>query len=155
MPAVLDIDEIEKLAGPSTLSDSHMTEEQREEIIRRLRKGEDLSSEWARILFPPEKREYELVYFGKERAEDVIASTLAKREGQKIVAEFTDAGISGAKGREHRPGLNKLLDGVTRHQAVLSKRGNSSKIHAGSVFIWRIPANWSQAFRFCRNAKAM
>lgn len=54
-----------------------MNDEQRQEIIRRLQQGEDLSSEWARILFPPEKREYELVYHGKEREEDIIANTLA------------------------------------------------------------------------------
>jgi hypothetical protein len=47
-----------------------MNDEQRHEIIRRLQQGEDLSIEWARILFPPEKREYELVYHGKEREED-------------------------------------------------------------------------------------
>ena len=38
----------------------------------------------------------------------------AKRLGHQVVAEFTDEGISGAKGREGRPGLNKLLEGVTR-----------------------------------------
>ena len=38
-----------------------MTPEQREQIIRLLEKDEELSPEWARILFPPEKREYELV----------------------------------------------------------------------------------------------
>jgi DNA modification methylase len=54
-----------------------MNNEQRQEIIRRLQQGEELSPEWARILFPPEKREYELVYHGKEREEDIIASTLA------------------------------------------------------------------------------
>lgn len=54
-----------------------MTEEQRQEIIRLLSQGEDLSPEWARVLFPPEKREYELVYHGKEREEDIIANTLA------------------------------------------------------------------------------
>lgn len=54
-----------------------MNDEQREEIIRRLQQGEELSHEWARILFPPEKREYELVYHGKEREEDIIANTLA------------------------------------------------------------------------------
>lgn len=54
-----------------------MTEEQRREIIRLLEQGEDISPEWARILFPPEKREYELVYNGKEREEDIIANTLA------------------------------------------------------------------------------
>jgi site-specific DNA-methyltransferase (adenine-specific)/adenine-specific DNA-methyltransferase len=54
-----------------------MTPEQRQRLIETLLSGENLSSEWSRILFPPEKREYELVYHGKEREEDIIASTLA------------------------------------------------------------------------------
>lgn len=54
-----------------------MTPEQRQELLRLLEKGEELSPEWARILFPPEKREYELVYHGKDREEDIIADTLA------------------------------------------------------------------------------
>ncbi|MHB8809754.1 MAG: site-specific DNA-methyltransferase, partial [Desulfobulbaceae bacterium] len=54
-----------------------MNDEQRQEIIRLLQQDEELSPEWARILFPPEKREYELVYHGKERVEDIIADTLA------------------------------------------------------------------------------
>lgn len=54
-----------------------ITPEQRQEIIRLLEQGEELSPEWARILFPPEKREYELVCHGKEREEDVLANTLA------------------------------------------------------------------------------
>lgn len=54
-----------------------MTEDQRHEVIRLLERGEELSAEWARILFPPEKREYELLYQGKEREEEIIANTLA------------------------------------------------------------------------------
>lgn len=54
-----------------------MTPEQREVAIRLLQQGEDLSPEWGRILFPPEKREYELVYQGKEREADIIADTLS------------------------------------------------------------------------------
>ena len=54
-----------------------MNDEQRQELIRSLQNGEELSPEWARIFFPPEKREYELVYHGKEREEDIIANTLA------------------------------------------------------------------------------
>lgn len=54
-----------------------MTPEQREELIRLLQQDEELSPEWARILFPPEKREYELVYHGKEREADNLATTLA------------------------------------------------------------------------------
>ena len=54
-----------------------MTPEQREELVRLLQKGEELSPAWSRILFPPEKRECELVYHGKEREEDILADTLA------------------------------------------------------------------------------
>src|SRR3989338_340247 len=54
-----------------------MTPEQRQELMRLLGSGEEISPEWARILFPPGKREYELVYYGKDRAEDIIADTLA------------------------------------------------------------------------------
>ncbi len=58
-------------------SSTTLNEEQRNELIRLLQKGEDLSPEWARVIFPPEKREYELVYHSKERSEDIIASTLS------------------------------------------------------------------------------
>jgi len=54
-----------------------MEDELRHRVIEKLQKGEDLSAEWARFLFPPEKREYELVYLGKEREEDILANTLA------------------------------------------------------------------------------
>ena len=54
-----------------------MTPEQRADVVRLLQQGEELSLEWSRILFPPEKREYELAYHGKEREEDIIADTLA------------------------------------------------------------------------------
>jgi len=54
-----------------------LTPEQRIELIRLLEIGEEISPEWARVLFPPEKREYELVYHGKDREEDIIADALA------------------------------------------------------------------------------
>ncbi len=54
-----------------------MEEELRQRVIEKLQKGEELTAEWARYLFPPEKREYELVYYGKEREEDILANTLA------------------------------------------------------------------------------
>ncbi|MGE4062724.1 MAG: recombinase family protein [Rhodospirillaceae bacterium] len=39
---------------------------------------------------------------------------VAKRHGWEIVSTFEDAGISGAKGRDKRPGLDALLRGVAR-----------------------------------------
>src|SRR5947209_17982090 len=38
----------------------------------------------------------------------------AKRHGWHVVETFADKGISGAKGRDKRPGLDKLLVGVAR-----------------------------------------
>lgn len=54
-----------------------MDDQFRQMVIEMLRRGEDLPKEWARELFPPEKREYELVYYGKEREEDILAETMA------------------------------------------------------------------------------
>jgi len=54
-----------------------MNDEFRQMVIDALRRGDDLPADWARELFPPEKREYELVYYGKEREEDILADTMA------------------------------------------------------------------------------
>jgi len=54
-----------------------MDERLREAVIERLRRGEELPADWARELFPPEKREYELVYHGKEREEEILSDTMA------------------------------------------------------------------------------
>lgn len=54
-----------------------MDEQIRQAVIEKLQRGEELPREWARELFPPEKREYELVYYGKEREEDILAETMA------------------------------------------------------------------------------
>ena len=54
-----------------------MNDEFKQMVIDALRRGYELPREWARELFPPQKREYELVYYGKEREEDIIADTMA------------------------------------------------------------------------------
>jgi len=51
-------------------------DEFRQRVIELLRRGEPLPQEWARELFPPERREYELLYYGKEREEDILANTM-------------------------------------------------------------------------------
>jgi site-specific DNA-methyltransferase (adenine-specific)/adenine-specific DNA-methyltransferase len=51
------------------------------ELLRRGLKltesGEELPTEWAREFFPPERREYELVYNGKGTEEQILADTMA------------------------------------------------------------------------------
>lgn len=39
--------------------------------------GQEISTEYARVLFPPERREYELTYYGKESKEQIISQTFA------------------------------------------------------------------------------
>ena len=41
---------------------------------------------------------------------------VSKRHGWKVVEVYTDDGVSGAKGREQRPGLDELLKGVARKE---------------------------------------
>src|SRR5262245_15458548 len=43
----------------------------------------------------------------------------AQRHGWHIVAEFSDTGISGAKGRDKRPGLDRLCKAITRREIDL------------------------------------
>jgi DNA invertase Pin-like site-specific DNA recombinase len=40
----------------------------------------------------------------------------AERRGWQVAAEYVDAGISGANGRDKRPGFDKLCRAVVRHQ---------------------------------------
>jgi len=46
-------------------------------IIDILESGGDIPLDYKHILFPPEKKEYELVYACKEREEDILADTMA------------------------------------------------------------------------------
>src|SRR5437762_2215079 len=41
---------------------------------------------------------------------------IAARAGWEIIAEYADEGISGAKGRKHRPGLDRLLRDAARRR---------------------------------------
>lgn len=55
----------------------NLTDTQRQHIIELLQRGEDLPLDYKHLLFPPERQEYELVYAGKEREEDILAETMA------------------------------------------------------------------------------
>jgi DNA invertase Pin-like site-specific DNA recombinase len=41
---------------------------------------------------------------------------IAERHGWNVVAVFTDAGISGSKGRDKRPGYDRLCRGIARRE---------------------------------------
>jgi DNA invertase Pin-like site-specific DNA recombinase len=43
-------------------------------------------------------------------------SQIAKRRGWEVVHEYHDAGISGSKGREARPGLDEMLNDAQRRR---------------------------------------
>ncbi len=54
-----------------------LIKEQIEQINSLLEKNGELPPEWRWVLFPPEKQEYELVYGGKQREEEIISQTMA------------------------------------------------------------------------------
>ncbi len=56
---------------------SKLPKKVRNRIIEILKSGEELPLDYKQTLFPPEKKEYELVYTGKEREEDILANTMA------------------------------------------------------------------------------
>lgn len=55
---------------------------------------------------------------GKQTTENQLRDLhlMAERMGWEIVAYFTDAGISGARGRDKRPGLDAMLKAITRRE---------------------------------------
>jgi len=59
---------------------------------------------------------YTRVSAGSQTTENQLREleAVAERHGWQVVARFTDEGISGAKGRDQHPGLNSLMEGVTR-----------------------------------------
>lgn len=52
----------------------------------------------------------------------------AERAGHTIVAAFEDAGISGAKGRDKRPGLDRMLKAATRREFDLVAVWSSDRL---------------------------
>lgn len=79
----------------------------RQLVAEALLRGEDLPREWAQKLFPPEKREYELVYDGKEREEDILAGTMAvPLQPVRTFGEAVDA-----SGDSENAWYNKLIFG--------------------------------------------
>jgi site-specific DNA-methyltransferase (adenine-specific)/adenine-specific DNA-methyltransferase len=54
---------------------TRLTKKQAQEIIGYLQTGLEVPEDYKHLLFPPERKEYELVYAEKEREEDIIANT--------------------------------------------------------------------------------
>jgi Resolvase, N terminal domain len=61
---------------------------------------------------------YARVSTGSQTTENQLRELrqVAERHGWTVDAEFLDNGISGAKGRDRRPGLDKLLQAVARRE---------------------------------------
>ena len=61
---------------------------------------------------------YVRVSTDKQTVENQVAALrqIAKRRGWEVVEQYSDAGISGAKGRDGRPGLDRMLNDAQRHK---------------------------------------
>jgi site-specific DNA-methyltransferase (adenine-specific)/adenine-specific DNA-methyltransferase len=83
---------------------TNLTDRQRQEIMGYLESGQEVPEDYKHLLFPPERREYELVYAGKEREEDIIANTW----GVPLQAVKT---FSLARNASHPEWTNRLIFG--------------------------------------------
>jgi Resolvase, N terminal domain len=52
-----------------------------------------------------------------------LTAAIGRRPGWVIAGEFTDAGVSGAKGRDKRPEFDRLLNAVVRRRSMSSPLG--------------------------------
>src|SRR5215471_7698024 len=61
---------------------------------------------------------YVRVSTDKQTVENQVAALrqIAERRGWEIVQQYSDAGISGARGRENRPGLDQMLKDASRRR---------------------------------------
>jgi DNA invertase Pin-like site-specific DNA recombinase len=48
--------------------------------------------------------------------QDLALRQVAERRGWEVIEVYTDAGISGAKGRKDRPGLDQMLKDASRRR---------------------------------------
>ena len=71
---------------------------------------------------PKQARKRVALYLRVSTSEQTIRNqrrqleAVAKRHGWQVVAVFEDAGISGAKGRDQRPGFAAMMKAVTRRE---------------------------------------
>jgi len=56
---------------------SQLTKGQIEFLTKSIKEGKPIPEDYKYILFPPDKKEYELVYANKDREEDILANTMA------------------------------------------------------------------------------
>src|SRR5215831_12403075 len=72
---------------------------------------------------------------------------VAERHGWNVVAVFADAGISGTKGREKRPGYDSLCRGIARREFDQVAAWSVDRCQAGA----QLPAtSCLGAFRTCQ-----
>ena len=68
---------------------------------------------------------YVRVSTDKQTVENQVAALrqIAERRGWEVVERYHDAGISGAKGRDSRPGLDQMLKDASRRKFDVICRG--------------------------------
>ena len=61
---------------------------------------------------------YVRVSTDKQTVENQVAALrqIAQRRGWQVIEQYSDAGISGAKGRDERPGLDQMLKDAQRRK---------------------------------------
>jgi len=89
--------------------------------LKLIEDGDELPVEWAREFFPPERREYELIYHGKESEEKILADTMA--------VPFQPVSTFGKNGVDWH---NKLIfgDNLQAMKTLLKEKENGELVNA-------------------------
>ena len=100
-----------------------LTKGEKEKIKGFLRRNGEIPSEWKWVLFPPDKQEYELIYGGKQREEEVINQTMAVP--LQDVRTFSN-GSGKKEGQWH----NRLIfgDNLQTMKSLLNDSGISGRV---------------------------
>src|SRR5215469_1956601 len=92
---------------------------------------------------------YVRVSTDKQTVENQVAALrqIAERRGWEVVEQYSDAGISGAKGRDGRPGLDQMLKDAQRRKFdvimawAIDRLGRSLIDLLGTIRPWRPAAS--------------
>src|ERR1700730_6975935 len=74
---------------------------------------------------------------------------IAKRRGWEVVQEYRDAGISGAKSRDARPGLDQMLKDAQRRRFDVVMAWAIDRLGRSLIDYWARYRRWKPAASIC------
>ena len=99
---------------------------------------------------------YVRVSTDKQTIDNQVAALrqIAERRGWEIVEQYSDAGISGAKGRDGRPGLDQMLKDAQRGKFDVIMAWAIDRLGRSLSICWARSRPWRPAPSICTSTSS-